>query len=62
MNFALWAMAVAPAWLVVRQFGVEVESSSEAVASVIDTDTSDFKGAVTKEGLPKTQSSVTGSE
>lgn len=62
MNFGLWAVAVAPAWLVVRQFGVEVESSTEAVASAIDTDTSAFKGAMTKEGPPKTQSSVTGSE
>lgn len=51
MNFALWAVAVAPAWLVVRQFGVEAEGSSEAVASAIDTDTSDDKGVVTKEGL-----------
>lgn len=62
MNFGLWAVAVAPAWLVVRQFGVEVQSSAEAAASAIDTDTSDFKGAVTKEGQPQRQSSVTGSE
>lgn len=52
MNFALWAVAVVPAWLVVRQFGVEVEDSTEAVASAVDTDTSDYKGVVSKDGLP----------
>lgn len=52
MNFALWAVAVAPAWLVVRQFGVE--GSTEAVSSAVGTDTPDYKGVVTKdsEGLP----------
>lgn len=62
MNFGLWAVAVAPAWLVVRQFGVEVQSSAEAVAPAFDTDTSGSKGAVTREGLPQKQSSVTGSD
>lgn len=49
MNFALWAVAVAPAWLVVRQFGVEVEGSTEAVSSAVGTDTPDYKGVVTKD-------------
>lgn len=62
MNFALWAVAIAPAWLVVRKFGAGAEGSAEAVASALDTDTSDYKGVVTKEGLPKLQSSVAGSE
>lgn len=48
MNFALWAVAVAPAWLVVRHFGVENEGSAETVESAVDTDTSDYKGVVTK--------------
>lgn len=52
MNFALWAVAVAPAWLVVRQFGVEAEDSTEDVSSAVGTDTSDSKGVVAKEGLP----------
>lgn len=62
MNFALWAVAIAPAWLVVRQFGVGAEDSTEATASAIDTDTSDYKGVATKEDLPRLQSSVAGSE
>jgi hypothetical protein len=52
MNFGLWAVAVAPAWLVVRQFGVEVESSPEAVVFATETDRSDIKGVATSEGLP----------
>lgn len=62
MNFALWAVAIAPAWLVVRRFGVEAEGSTEAVASAIDTDASDYKGIVTKDGLPGLQGSAAGSE
>lgn len=32
MNFALWAVAIAPAWVVVRHFGAEKgEDSVEAI-------------------------------
>lgn len=33
MNFALWAVALAPAWLVIREFGTRKESSLEGGSS-----------------------------
>lgn len=62
LNFGLWAVAIAPAWLVVRQFGVEVESSPEAVVVATEIDRSDVKGVVPKGGPPRTQGSITGSD
>lgn len=45
MNFALWAISLAPAWLVVRHFGVNEEAggSVEGGASAAEIESSDSR-------------------
>ena len=34
MNFALWAIAIPPVWLVLRHFGTEKDQPREAIEEV----------------------------
>lgn len=44
MNFALWAIAIPPVWLVIRHFGTEKDRSREAIEEVqISGETKDTK-------------------
>lgn len=43
MNFALWAIAIAPGWLVVRHFGVDMEDSASTTSSPAEPASEDHK-------------------
>lgn len=53
MNFALWAVAILPAWFVVRHFGVDGKGSVEAASSPIVSGSSDYKEEQVEEHVSK---------
>lgn len=42
MNFGLWAVAILPAWLVIRHFGTDVDSAVEAASSPAEPAPGDY--------------------
>lgn len=43
MNFALWAVSLAPAWLVIRHFGTSKEASLEGASSTAEADSAEYR-------------------
>lgn len=42
MNFGLWAVAIAPAWLVVRHFGAHEPPTTESIPSSGEPESTDY--------------------
>lgn len=43
MNFGLWAVALAPAWMVIRHFGVDGDSLAKETSSPAEPESTDYK-------------------
>lgn len=42
MNFALWAVAILPAWFVVRDFGVKANESVETASPPTEPESGEY--------------------